>query len=248
MQHEQDVLEHQPVRMPFASRMPRSTLHLRQQRPEHRPQLVIDFPRFRPRHPAPIGRDEPMVQAVPAMCVVDERPVRCHVLGELGQGLFVLPRVVGGLLPCAESCTDVGAHRDPEPEIKDCLLATASVRHLHQTNGGVASEITARGAESSHPFQPGVGKALGNGCGGQPAAAGPAVWCFRVPDGWRVWRNDQAGGCRPETASACERGLRDGCGTVPGGELHGIAAAWDVLLLGLCCQRSPRRSARPKGT
>ncbi|MDQ1012097.1 hypothetical protein QFZ82_006582 [Streptomyces sp. V4I23] len=53
VQHEQDALEHQPVRMPFASRMPGPTLDLGQQRFDHRPQLVVDFPRLRPSHSAP---------------------------------------------------------------------------------------------------------------------------------------------------------------------------------------------------
>ncbi|MER6714712.1 three component ABC system middle component [Streptomyces sp. NPDC000877] len=33
--------------------MPNPTLHLRQQRFDHRPQLVIDIPRLRPSHPTP---------------------------------------------------------------------------------------------------------------------------------------------------------------------------------------------------
>lgn len=53
VQDEQDALEHQPVRMPLASRMPGPTLNAGKQRLDHRPQLVIHFPRLRPRHPAP---------------------------------------------------------------------------------------------------------------------------------------------------------------------------------------------------
>ena len=49
VQDEQDALEHQPVRMPLASRMPDPTLHLGQQRLDQRPQLVINVPWLRPR-------------------------------------------------------------------------------------------------------------------------------------------------------------------------------------------------------
>ncbi|MGC0334846.1 transposase [Streptomyces sp. SAI-170] len=53
VQHEQDALEHHPVRRPLASRMPRPTLDPGQQRLDHRPQLVVNFPRLQPSHCAP---------------------------------------------------------------------------------------------------------------------------------------------------------------------------------------------------
>lgn len=53
VQHEKDALEHQPVRMPLAPRVPGPTLDLGQQRLDHRPQLVVDLPRLRPSHPTP---------------------------------------------------------------------------------------------------------------------------------------------------------------------------------------------------
>ena len=53
VQHEKDALEHQPVRMPLAPRVPGPTLDLGQQRLDHRPQLVIDLPRLRSSHPTP---------------------------------------------------------------------------------------------------------------------------------------------------------------------------------------------------
>lgn len=56
VQNEQDDLEHQPVGMPLASWMSGPTLDLRQQRLDHRPQLVIDIPRLTPNHPAPPDR------------------------------------------------------------------------------------------------------------------------------------------------------------------------------------------------
>jgi hypothetical protein len=43
VQHEQDALEHQPVRMPHTSGVPSPTLDLRQQWLDHRSQLVVDF-------------------------------------------------------------------------------------------------------------------------------------------------------------------------------------------------------------
>ncbi|MFE9381543.1 hypothetical protein, partial [Streptomyces sp. NPDC006855] len=56
MQDEQDALEHQPVRMPLAPKVPGPTLNLRQQWLDHRPQFIVDFPWLRPRHPAPPDR------------------------------------------------------------------------------------------------------------------------------------------------------------------------------------------------
>jgi hypothetical protein len=53
VQDEQDALEHQPVRMPLAPRVPGPTLRLGQQRLHHCPQLVVDLPRLRPSHPTP---------------------------------------------------------------------------------------------------------------------------------------------------------------------------------------------------
>ena len=51
MQHEQNALEHQPIRMPLTPRMPSRPLRPGQQRLHHRPQLIINFPRLRPSHP-----------------------------------------------------------------------------------------------------------------------------------------------------------------------------------------------------
>lgn len=53
MQHEQDALEHQPIRMPLPPRMTNPTLHPRQQRLDHRPKLIVHFPRLPPNHPTP---------------------------------------------------------------------------------------------------------------------------------------------------------------------------------------------------
>ncbi|MEU2554593.1 hypothetical protein ABZ589_23425 [Streptomyces sp. NPDC013313] len=43
MQYEQDALEHQPVGMPLAPRVPSPSLGLRQQWLDHRPQLSSTF-------------------------------------------------------------------------------------------------------------------------------------------------------------------------------------------------------------
>ncbi|MCU4749682.1 replication-relaxation family protein [Streptomyces sp. G-5] len=56
MQDKQDAHEHQPVWMPLPSRTPHPTLNLGQQRPDHRPQLVVNIPRLRPSHPTPPDR------------------------------------------------------------------------------------------------------------------------------------------------------------------------------------------------
>lgn len=50
---EQDALENGSVRMPFMSGVQGPALSLGQQRLDHRPQLVIDFPRLRPSHLTP---------------------------------------------------------------------------------------------------------------------------------------------------------------------------------------------------
>jgi hypothetical protein len=56
VQHDQNALEHDTVRMPLAPGKASAALNLRQQRFDHRPQLVFDMPRLRSSHPAPPDR------------------------------------------------------------------------------------------------------------------------------------------------------------------------------------------------
>lgn len=56
VEHQQDALEHQPVRMPLPPRMMNPTLHPRQKRLDHHPEFIVHFPRLPPSHPAPLDQ------------------------------------------------------------------------------------------------------------------------------------------------------------------------------------------------
>lgn len=103
VQHEEDALEHEPVRIPLASRMPGPTLDLGQQRLDHRPQLVVDFPRLRPSHLTPPdqrSRSDPTTPKIISLGVLRAQGVGyvqppLPFLAAAGQGQADLARPAG---------------------------------------------------------------------------------------------------------------------------------------------------------
>lgn len=78
--------------MPLAPGMPNSALHLRQQRLDHRPQLVINMPRLRPSHPTPPdqqSRSDPTTLKIISLGVLTARRllVGRHRLAPARRGL-----------------------------------------------------------------------------------------------------------------------------------------------------------------
>lgn len=97
VQYEQDALEHQPIRMPLASRMPCPPLDLGKYRLDHRPQLVVDFPRLRPSHLCEVSADA----AAPwqrTRCPADTRTsLGCHAATlDPGRGRPAHSTLLGG--------------------------------------------------------------------------------------------------------------------------------------------------------